>query len=288
MGRSREFAMPPTPHRHSTGAETERPLRLALAGLAALGAILGFGLGLPPAATMLAALTPVALLAALRGKQAGPAPLRDPVSGCALRGVALQALSQALAGPTLTGRETACIVLGLDAAADLVDVHGQAAHDRLLHAIGKRLSSTLREGDTVTRLEGARFAVVLKPMRRLDLEAAIQISARLQAAVSDPVDIDGLKVYATASAGFALPARVPGRDGAAILAAAELAQEEARRNGPGALRAYSADIARAAANRSDCRDRIEQALDEGEIVAWFQSQISSETGAVTGLEALAR
>ncbi len=133
---------------------------------------------------------------------------RDPVAGesVALRRHVLAALDQALREAPVSGRTTACIVLQFDDADVLLDRHGRAAQAAVIQRTADRLVSVLRPGDTVARLEGGGFAVALAPVRRLDLEAAIQICARLQAAVAEPVSVDAVRLYVTCSAGFCLPA----------------------------------------------------------------------------------
>jgi EAL domain-containing protein (putative c-di-GMP-specific phosphodiesterase class I) len=73
-----------------------------------------------------------------------------------------------------------------------------------------------------------------------------------------------------------------------LLDAAQVAADEAARHGPGAIRAYAPDMARHRADRDALREELELALDEGQIRAHFQPQISTDTGAITGFEALAR
>jgi len=92
----------------------------------------------------------------------------------------------------------------------------------------------------------------------------------------------------TCSIGFCLAARAPEMTGRALLDAAQIAADEAMRNGPAAIRAYATDMARTRADRDAQRDELEQALDEGQIRAHFQPQVSTDTGAITGFEALAR
>lgn len=215
---------------------------------------------------------------------------RDPVAGesVALRRHVLAALDQALREAPVSGRTTACIVLQFDDADVLLDRHGRAAQAAVIQRTADRLVSVLRPGDTVARLEGGGFAVALAPVRRLDLEAAIQICARLQAAVAEPVSVDAVRLYVTCSAGFCLPAQAPGPGAAALLDAAQIAADDALRNGPGAIRAFQPDMARHRADRDALRETLETALDEGQIRPHFQPQISADTGAVTGFEALAR
>lgn len=186
------------------------------------------------------------------------------------------------------GKASACLVIGLDDPAQLVATYGQEACDRTMGRVGERIAAVLRERDLVVRVGEARFAVALAPVRRLDLEAVIQIAGRIRAALGEPFSIDAATIYVSASVGFCLTGRAPERSGAAAFEAAGLAFEEARRNGPGGIRAYSADIGRAAMARDALRDQVETALESGEIVAYFQPQLSTDTGDVAGFEALAR
>lgn len=183
---------------------------------------------------------------------------------------------------------TGCIVLQFDDAGVLLDRYGRATQTEVIRQIGERLASTLRQGDRVLRLEGGGFAMALAPSRRLDLEAMVQLSSRLQRAASEPVTFGGARLMVTCSAGFCMGARVQRGSGAELLDAAQVAADEALRNGPGALRAYAPGMARKRAERDARRAEIEAALDAGQIRAWFQPQISADTGELTGFEALAR
>ncbi|MCB2137233.1 MAG: bifunctional diguanylate cyclase/phosphodiesterase [Rhodobacteraceae bacterium] len=239
----------------------------------------------------LAAALPIVFLSRTRDRLRAATmldPRRDDVTGLPPRQAVIAALDRALELAEIGGRKSACIVISIDEPQSILDNYGQAAHDRVLQKTGERISALLRETDLVARLEGARFALALTPAHRLDLEAAIQIAIRLKTAVAEPLSIDAMTVYLSASVGFCLTGRAPQKTGQAILGAAELALEDARRSGPGAIRGYSPEIAQAAHERDDLRDRIEAALENGEIAAYFQPQLSTDTGDVTGFEALAR
>ena len=225
---------------------------------------------------------------AAREVQGPSADWRDAVSGLPLRAAVVAALDHTLSSGKITGKTTACFVLCLDDAQAIVERYGQSAHDKVLRRIAERLAVASREFDCVGRLEGDRFAIALGPVRRADLETVIQIAGRLQAAVQEPLSIDSMTIYVSASVGFCLPSRAPSQDGAVLLTAAETAMEDAWRNGPSAIRAFSAEVAAAVLDRESLRDRIEAALEGGEIIAYFQPQLSTDTGEVTGFEALAR
>jgi diguanylate cyclase (GGDEF)-like protein len=213
---------------------------------------------------------------------------RDALSGLHLQARAELALDRVLQGTATTGKTTACIVLGLDDPQAIVERHGQSVLDQIIRSTADRILVTMRQHDIVARLEGARFAIALGPVRRADLETLIQIAGRLQVAAQEPLSIDAMTVYVTCSIGFCLAGRAPEPTGAALLTAAALATDDAWRNGPSAIRAYSTEVASAVQYRQSLRDQIETALETGQIVAYFQPQLSTDTGNVTGFEALAR
>jgi len=229
-----------------------------------------------------------AIAGAFRFRDADPGPLADGLSGLALRPQIISALDGVLRDSAITGQTTACLVVQFDDAAVLLDRHGRAAQTEVLARSAERICAALREGDTVARLEGGGFALALAAQRRLDLETLVQLAARLQAAVAPPISIDAARLYVTCSVGFCLGARAPAPSGRALLDAAQIAADEALRNGPGAIRAFAPDMARKHADRDAFRAVLEKALDEGEIRPHFQPQVSTDTGAISGFEALAR
>ncbi|MDO9527168.1 MAG: bifunctional diguanylate cyclase/phosphodiesterase [Gemmobacter sp.] len=198
------------------------------------------------------------------------------------------ALDLALRESAHSGRQTACLVVQFDNAEALLDRHGRAAQTEVIQRSAERLMSALRETDRVAELEGGGFAVALAPVRRLDLETLVQLAGRLQTVVAEPVSIDATRLYVTCSVGFCLASRAPELTGASLLDAAQVAADEAARQGPGAIRAFSPDMARKRSDRDALREQLEAALDEGEIRAHFQPQINADTGAITGFETLAR
>ena len=237
------------------------------------------------------AVLPVALLGQSRDQLRAKAPgghHLDDVTGLPPRQSIIAALGQAFDLGRISGRKSACLIVSLDETQRLLNDFGQSAHDHVLQKTGERIAGLLRETDLLARLEGDRFALALTPTLRMDLESAIQISVRLKKATAEPIRIDALTYYPSTSVGFCLASRSPLQSGASMLSAAELALEDARRNGPGAIRAYSPEIQHAAHLRDSLRERVGDALDSGEIIAYFQPQLSTDTGEVTGFEALAR
>lgn len=231
---------------------------------------------------------PVALAVLRPGTGKGPITGADRVTGLSQRAGVVTAIDRALRLSSRLGRATGAMVLEIDRFKLLEERHDREALDRILRITGERLQDALRDTDLAARLDGPTFAVALSPVRRLDLEATIQMAGRIQRALAEPIRVDGSNVYVTASIGFALAARLADPSAEALLQAATLAMLEAQRNGPAAIRSYSDAMKARIASRNSLSEEVAGALDRGEITAFFQPQISARNGEITGFETLAR
>lgn len=237
----------------------------------------------------------IPLLYALAGILAPPVPqglgqrmALDSTTGLVARDGVMMAADAALELARSKGFHTACLIVRLDDAEMLAERHGRLAEAQILRRTGERLCAALRQDDTVGRLEGGIFAVVLTPAARLDLEVMLQLAARLQEAVMVPVSLDAATIHVSASIGFCQSSQARQGDPGALVDAAEAAAQEARRNGPGAVRAYTSEMRKHEAARHSLRGEIQAALDSGAIRAFYQPQLSTDTGAISGMEALVR
>jgi len=212
----------------------------------------------------------------------------DSVTGLALRDSLELALENSMTASIGTARSTACFMLELDDFSVILDRYGQAAADEMLHRTSDRLRDVLRDGDLVCRLGDSRFGVALAPVPHLDLEVSIQMAARLQTAIEEPISLDATTIYVSCSIGFCLASRAPHATGAALFSAASVALAEASRHSPSAIRSYTDEMKRSETTRHVFMDEVAMALENGQIQPWFQPQISTDTGLVTGFEALAR
>ncbi len=250
----------------------------------------GFWLVGEEAMIFLALLFPA--LFALAGMFSGTGPAwgeaMDGETGLAMRGKAEKLLTTTLMAEEQTGRSAAAIALQIDEIEAVESQFGPAAAAKLRRMAADRIASATRDTDIVVRLGEHRFGVAVGPMKRADLETLIQLSARLQSEIAEPFPIDGARVFVTASVGFCLPGRAPSRQGPVMLECAEAALNEALLNGHGMIRAYSPELVRRQIERDEISDEIETALEAGQIVPWFQPQVSTDTGQITGFEALAR
>ena len=213
---------------------------------------------------------------------------RDPATGLLQRAGIVAALDGALLRSALGRTTTAVIVLEMCDFKAVEERHDRAAIEGVFATLGGRLASVLRSTDSVARLDGPVFAVALSSVRRLDLEVAIQLCTRLQQAVSQPIPLGSGNLYMTASVGFCLATRLDLPTGEKLLQAATTAMIEAERGGPGAIRGYSEAMRKRIVSRNSLAAQVSRALDKGEIRAFFQPQVSTQDGRLTGFEALAR
>jgi len=197
-------------------------------------------------------------------------------------------LDATLAEVKAKGGSTGCFVIQFDDAAQLCDRLGRARQSEVLSTCVARLRGALRPGDLLYALEDGSLAVALGPSPRLDLEIMVRIAARLQLVAQQPVTLATGLVQTTCSIGFCHAQQLAQPSGRALLDAAQVAGDEASGCRPGAIRGYSADLARARADRDALRAGFAAAVDRGEIRAWFQPQLSTDSGEVTGVEALVR
>ncbi|MDF0602577.1 phosphodiesterase [Psychromarinibacter sp. C21-152] len=212
----------------------------------------------------------------------------DAVTGLPLKPALLATLDGAFCAEPKHGVRTGALVLEIDEFEAFRATYGAEAAEHVLAQLAERICSTLRQGDVACRLEHSVFAVALAPVRRLDLEAMIQVAARLQQAVGTPIVIGGMRLFLSASVGFCLPRRASERTGQVCVEAAEAALRDAQASGTGAIRAYAAQSPRKRVKRAGLAEEVADALEVGHVRPWFQPQISTDTGAISGMEALAR
>ncbi len=186
-----------------------------------------------------------------------------------------------------SGENAACLAVSFDDYADILDLHGQAAANHVTSQFADRILAMVRNQDLFAQVSQNRFLIGLTPSAHLDLEACVQMSGRIQGAVEEPFLLNGASIYLSCSIGFCLLSELPeDADDWADAAAAALA--EAQRNGPSTIRAYSSETRRRSLVRANLRKEFLSALDNGDVRPWFQPQVSTDRGQITGFEALAR
>ena len=150
--------------------------------------------------------------------------LTDDLTGLGNRRYLVDRLDAAVASCTDSGEELALLLVDLDGFKELNDTLGHHAGDQVLRQIGPRLSTLLRDEDTLARLGGDEFAVVLVPGDETTASAA---GLRLRAALERSFEVGGIRVHIDASVGIAtFPTHA--QDALGLLQRADVAMYEAK------------------------------------------------------------
>ncbi len=209
----------------------------------------------------------------------------DALTGLPNRVLLTDRLRQAVLGIGSTGMRPAVLFVDLDRFKVVNDSLGHSAGDRLLGTMTERISPLVRAEDTVARIGGDEF-VVLVP-NCTDVSQAVEIADRVITAVAPPVSLDGTDFYVTASIGIAVADGL-GTSPERLLADADVAMYEAKRRGGNRYEIFSNALRRPLLQRVAIESELRHALDVGEIVPHYQPIVRLESHDVLGVEALAR
>lgn len=182
-------------------------------------------------------------------------------------------------------RAVTVALIDLDGFKDVNDSLGHAVGDALLQAVAVRLPSVLAANVSVARFGGDKFAILL-PGDRSAHEAMAAIDAALSA-FEAPFDVGGNVFQLAASIGIAL-APQHGADAEELLASADFALYRAKQAGGGTMVMFEPEMRSASLARRATQDELLRALKNGELVLYYQPQVSLEDGHILGVEALIR
>ena len=210
--------------------------------------------------------------------------LRDPLTGLANRALLADRTEAALDAATRSGATTALLLVDLDRFKEVNDTFGHNFGDQLLTLVGRRFAAVVGDSDTVARIGGDEFAILLPDIG--DLASAIRIAANLQQALESSFQVEGVELDVDASIGIVLSGE-HGTDAATLLQHADVAMYAAKTGTLGIL-AYSREIDDYSPERLTLLGDLRRALEMHEIVLHYQPKVSIATGEVVGVEALAR
>jgi len=207
----------------------------------------------------------------------------DALTGLPNRLLFRDRLAQELATATAGLSRGALLYVDLDHFKRVNDSFGHSAGDQLLTIIGQRLRSCVKEGDTVARLAGDEFTVILRNVS--DPDAARAVAERLIESVQLPVNLAGRDHFVRASVGITL---FPD-DGSVIeelMRNSDLAMYRAKEDGRS--RATFFERSMATSGRSAGDSGLSRALRRREFALFYQPQFDLKTGVLSAVEALLR
>jgi diguanylate cyclase (GGDEF)-like protein/PAS domain S-box-containing protein len=209
----------------------------------------------------------------------------DALTGLPNRMKLRQRLEQALERAARLNQPVAVLSIGLDNFKRVNDSLGHPAGDELLTVFAERLRGTTRANDTVARIGGDTFVVVMPNCGSQDdaMRAAGRLSGKLQSALQ----LAGKELSVTASFGLCLFPEW-GKDAATLLRNADAAMYAAKRSGRNCLQLFSGALSEGGTDELELESDLRRSLINDQMTLFYQPQVACRTGELVGVEALLR
>ncbi|GEM_PF-2428753 len=210
----------------------------------------------------------------------------DPLTGLPGRELLMRRLEIALERSRMEhSHEVGLCFLDLDRFKLVNDSMGHVRGDELLVAVSRRLEDCVRASDTVCRLGGDEFMLLLTG-KNMD-ETVAWVVDRVHKALETPFPLLGQQVYTSASIGIKV--NTDGHaDPVELMRDADTAMYRAKRKGQGKHETFDPDMLREASQRLRMESDLRRAIDEGEFHLVYQPIVDTRTGRVSSMEALIR
>lgn len=210
----------------------------------------------------------------------------DALTGLPNRKLCEDRLLQAIVQARRHHRYVGVIVLNVTGFRRVVGVYGHHVADEALSLIAMHLVSHIREGDTVSRLEGDEFAIVLADVATT--QDVIHLAKSLIASIPSSLSCSGKEIHLVMRGGVAI-CPDDGKDAETSLRNAKLACTGGEGAGPHSINFYSTEIQKTAKDREQLEQALRRAIDAGdELELHYQPVVDIATHRIVSLEALTR
>ncbi|GAX90652.1 putative bifunctional diguanylate cyclase/phosphodiesterase [Effusibacillus lacus] len=209
----------------------------------------------------------------------------DSLTGLPNRLLFHDRLSQALVHANRNRQMVAVLFLDLDRFKVINDSLGHAVGDLLLKAVAERLTGCLREGDTLSRLGGDEFTVIIPDIA--EEKDAAKVARKIINALFPPFVLDGHEFFVNTSIGISLYP-VDGTDIETLIKNADAAMYRAKERGGNHYQFYTPDMNAKAVEKLAMETDLHRAVDREELTVCYQPLVGSFDGRIVGAEALIR
>jgi len=210
--------------------------------------------------------------------------LRDPLTGLPTHLLLRDRLDHALARAHRHERPVAVMLLDIDGFRAINDAFGFEAGDRVLAAVAARLNSTLRGGDTASRLGADEFGLLLEDMT--EESNFVQVSERVSDVIGRPITIDERQLTISACTGIARA--TPDDDADTLMRNVDAALAAAKRRGRGACEVFSDRIRTSLIDRVELESELRAAVEARAFELEYQPIVILHSRRIAGVEALLR
>ncbi|ATQ78013.1 bifunctional diguanylate cyclase/phosphodiesterase [Massilia violaceinigra] len=209
----------------------------------------------------------------------------DVLTGLPNRSLLQDRLTQAVAYALRCERPVWVLLIDLDRFKFVNDSMGHKAGDVVLMTVAARLRAALRDTDTVARLSGDEFVVILTEHAEERLQA--DVVQRLMDAVAPPVPLGSKEFFVTCSIGVAV-FPTPDTPAGSLIEHADIAMYRAKKLGRNNFQFYTPAMNDEAQERVRIESALRSALERNEFVLHYQPQVNLASGEIVGMEALIR
>ena len=210
----------------------------------------------------------------------------DSLTGLANRTLLMDRLAQSLGRAKRSRDETfAILFLDLDRFKNINDTLGHIAGDKILIGVGEKLESCVRPGDTVSRIGGDEFVILLENVT--DLPKAKIVTERIERKLSLPMDLDGQEIFMAASIGIVV-ASGDYEKPEDVLRDADIAVYRAKALGRGCHVTFDPTMYQKTVALLELESDLRKAVERQELFLHYQPIVSLETGILVSAEALVR
>lgn len=209
----------------------------------------------------------------------------DALTGLPNRAKFLDRLEQSISRAKRRDSGVAVIFMDLDNFKIINDSLGHQTGDELLIQIAGRLQGLIREEDTISRLGGDEFTVLLQDLHSVD--EAVEVTERIVRGLAEPIQLSQGETVAMASIGIAYSEK--GQDSAeSLLRDADTAMYAAKARGKSGYAVFDQSMNALVVERMELENGLRMAMDQGELMLDYQPIVSLTSGDITGIEALLR
>jgi len=211
--------------------------------------------------------------------------LHDPLTDLPNRKLFMDFLALELAQARRNRKNLAVLFMDLDHFKQINDTLGHAAGDLLLQSVAQRLKGCVRESDTVARIGGDEFNILMPDLNQTDDVGTVV--GKIMGVFEAPFRLDNLEISATTSVGISM-FPVDGNSSSDLVLKADSAMYVAKQKNGNAYQFYNAEINERTVRRQKTERLLRQAVQRNQMELVFQPLVRIDTGKIVGAEALLR